>query len=154
MEPITAIITAIAAAAADALSPTAQQAVQDLYDGVKKLIQDKYHRANSSLEALEKKPESASKRESLQEDLQDLGAANDIELLRQSQALLKAIEEHAPRVAQAIGIKLEDVKAANARLQEIIVSGEQAAGVHIKQGEFTGDIEISKVRVEATIGKK
>ena len=154
MEPITAIITAIATGAADALSPTVQQAVQDSYAGVKKLIQDKYHRANASLAALEKKPESVSKRESLQEDLQDSGAANDAELLQQSQALLKAIEEHAPQVALAIGIKLEDVKAANVRLQEIIVSGEQAAGVHIKQGEFTGDIDISKVKVEAIPGKK
>ena len=74
--------------------------------------------------------------------------------MQQSQALLKAIEEHAPLVAQAIGIKLEDVKAANVRLQEIIVSGEQAAGVHIKNGEFTGDIDISKVKVEAKNEKK
>jgi hypothetical protein len=56
MDPITAITTAIATGAAAAISPTAKQAVQDLYAGVKKLIQDKYHRANSSLEALEKKP--------------------------------------------------------------------------------------------------
>jgi hypothetical protein len=154
MDPLTAITTAIATGAAAAISPTAKQAVQDLYAGVKKLIQDKYHRANSSLEALEKKPESASKRESLQEDLRDTGAASDAELLQQSQALLKAIEEHAPLVAQAIGIKLEDVKAANVRLQEIIVSGEQAAGVHIKNGEFTGDIDISKVKVEAKNEKK
>ena len=55
MDPITAITTAIATGAAAAISPTAKQAVQDLYAGVKKLIQDKYHRANSSLEALEKK---------------------------------------------------------------------------------------------------
>ena len=68
MDPITAIMTAIAAGAADAINPTAKQAVQDLYAGVKKLIQDKYHKANSSLEALEKKPESVSKRESLQKD--------------------------------------------------------------------------------------
>ena len=113
-----------------------------------------YRHANASLEALEKKPESVSKRASLQEDLQDAGAANDAELLQQSQALLKAIEEHAPQIAQAIGIKLEDVKAANVRLQEVIVSGEQAAGVHIKHGEFTGDINISKVKVEAIPGKK
>ena len=149
MEPITVIITAIATGAAAALSPTAKEAVHDLYAGLKKLIQDKYHQANSSLEALEKKPESASKRDSLQEDLQDSGAENDAELLQQAQALLKAIEEQVPQIAQAIGIKLEDVKAANVRLQEIIVSGEKAAGVHIKHGEFTGDIEISKVKTDA-----
>ncbi|MEI6708855.1 MAG: hypothetical protein WCK96_17165 [Methylococcales bacterium] len=154
MDPITAIVTAVAIGAAEALNSTAKQAVQDLYAGIKTLIQNKYHSANSSLEALEKKPESASKRDSLQEDLHDSGAANDAELLQKAQALLKAIEDHAPQAAQAIGIKLEDVKAANVRLQEIIVSGEQAAGVHIKHGEFSGDIEISKVKVEGQPLKK
>ncbi|WP_374087877.1 hypothetical protein [Methylomicrobium lacus] len=67
---------------------------------------------------------------------------------------MKAIAEQPPQVAQAIGIKLEDVKAANVRLQEIIVSGEHAAGVHIKHGEFSGDIEIRKIKVEANSEKK
>lgn len=154
MEPITAIVTAIALGAAEAVSPLAKQAVLDLYAGLKKLIQDKYQNANSSLEALEKKPESASKRESLQEDLQGSNAANDAELLKQSQALLKAIEEHAPQVAQAIGIKLEDVIAANLRLQEMIVIGEQAAGVDIKHSKFSGDIDVGKIIVEGNTIKK
>ena len=154
MEPITAIVTAIALGAAEAVSPLAKQAVLDLYAGLKKLIQDKYHSANFSLEALEKKPESSSKRESLQEDLQDSNAANDVELLKQSQALLKAIEEHTPQVAQAIGIKFEDVKAANLRLQEMIVIGEQAAGVDIKHSEFSGDIGLGKIIVKGNTIKK
>ncbi len=153
MDPVTAVVTALALGALDGLKPTATQAVQDLYAGLKKLVQDRYHKANSSLEAMEKKPESPAKRDSLQKDLQDAGAATDIELIAQAQTLLTAIKQHAPQTAQAIGVKLEDVKAANVRLQEIIVSGEQAAGVYVKHAEISGDIEISKVKVEAS-GKK
>jgi len=85
--------------------------------------------------------------------LQDAKAGEDNELLQQAQALLKAISEQPPQVVQAIGTKLEDVKAANVRLQEITVSGEQAVGVQVKNSEFSGDIKISKIKVEAT-GKK
>jgi len=149
METITAIVVALAVGAAEILKPTAKQAVQDLYTGLKNMILDKYQGANASLAALENKPDSPSKRESLQEDLQDSGAEKDTQLLQQAQALLKAVEEHAPQAAQAIGVKLEDVKAANLRLQEIIVTGEQATGVDIKNAEITGDIDISKVGVDA-----
>jgi len=146
MEPITAIVTAIATGA---ISQTTKQVIQDLYTGLKNRILDKYQGANASLAALENKPDSPSKRESLQEDLQDANAEKDAELLEKARDLLKAVEEHAPQAAQAIGVKLEDVKAANLRLQEIIVTGEQATGVDIKNAEIAGDIDISKVGVDA-----
>jgi len=154
MEAITAIITAIVAGAAEALQETGKQAVLDLYVGIKKLIQDKYQKASSSLEALEKKPDSASKRDSLKEDLHDLGAANDNELLKQAQALLTAIEEHSPDIAKAMGLSLKEVKAANLFLKEVAVHGEQATGVQIEKSEFSGDIKIDKIKVGASTEKK
>lgn len=144
---MTAIITAIATGAAEALGDTAKQVIQDLYAGIKKLIQDKYQKASSSLEALENNPKSNSKRESLKEDLQSLGAEKDNELLKKAQALLVAIEEHAPHIPQTIGIKLEDITAANIRLKDIIVSGDQSIGVDMKKVKAKGDIEISNVKV-------
>jgi len=152
MDALSAIMTAIISGAVASAKPTTEKVISDLYAGLKTLIQRKY--SGVSLEAVEKKPESEAKQASLREDLVEAKVAEDNELLQQAQALLKAIAEQPPQVAQAIGIKLEDVKAANVRLQEIIVSGEQAAGVHIKQGEFSGDIEISKIIVEAHSEKK
>jgi len=152
MEPLSAIMTAIISGAVASAKPTTEKIISDSYNGLKALIQRKY--SGVSLEAVEKKPDSPTQKAALQEVLQDANADKDNELLQQAQALLKVISEQPPEVAQAIGIKLEEVKAANVRLQEIIVSGEQAAGVHIKQGEFSGDIEISKVRVEAQSSKK
>ena len=154
MDPLTAIITAIATGAAEALGATTKQIIQDLYASLKKHIQEKHPQANSSLDALEKKPESASKRTSLQEDLQETDAAKDSELLKLAQALLTAIEEHAPQSAQAVGVQLEEIKAANLRLKEITVKGEQAMGVHVKKAELSGDIEMSNIQVEATCVKK
>ena len=152
MDPLSAIMTAIISGAVASVEPTTEKIISDLYDGLKGLILHKY--GSVSLEAIEKKPDSEAKQASLREDLQDAKADQDHELLKQAQLLLKAISEQPPQIAQAIGVKLEDMKAANVRLQEIIVSGEQAAGVHIKQGEFSGDIEISKVKVEALSSKK
>jgi len=150
MAAIAAIVTAIATGAAE----TTKLVIQDLYAAIKKRIQEKHPQANASLEALEKKPDSASKRESLKEDLQDSGADKDDDLLKQARALLTAIEEHAPQLAQAIGVNLEDVKAANLRLKEISVTGEQATGVNLSKGEFSGDIEIGSVKVGAQSTKK
>lgn len=150
MDALSAIMTAIISGAVASAKPTTEKVISDIYDGLKSVIHRKY--SGVSLDAVEKKPDSPAQKAALQEILQDVKAEEDKELLQQAQLLLKAISEQPAQIAQAIGIKLEDVKAANVRLQEIIVSGEQAAGVHIKHGEFTGDIEISKVKVDA--GKK
>lgn len=150
MEALSAIMAAIVSGAVASARPTTEKVIGDLYAGLKSVIQRKYNHV--SLEALEKKPESEAKQASLREDLADAKAAEDTELLQQAQLLLQAIAEQAPQVAEATGIKLGGLIAANVRLQEIIVSGEKAVGVDIKQSEFAGDIEISKVKVDA--GKK
>jgi len=151
MDALDAIMTAIISGAVASAKSTTEKVITDLYDGLKALIQRKY--SSVSLEAVEKKPDSPAQKAALQEILQDAKAGEDNELLQQAQALLKAISEQPPQVVQAIGTKLEDVKAANVRLQEITVSGEQAVGVQVKNSEFSGDIKISKIKVEAT-GKK
>ncbi|MDD2814568.1 MAG: tetratricopeptide repeat protein [Thiotrichaceae bacterium] len=73
MDAITAILTAVVAGATEAFGSTAKQAIQDLYAALKQHLQEKHPQAKGSLEALEKKPDSAAKKESLKEDLQDSG---------------------------------------------------------------------------------
>jgi hypothetical protein len=152
MDALSAIMTAIISGAVASAKPTTEKVISDLYGGLKALIQHKY--SDISLDAVEKKPDSEVQKAALLENLQDVKAGEDNELLQQAQLLLTAIVEQPQQVAQSIGVKLEDVKAANIRLQEIIVSGEQAAGAHLNHIETTGDIEISKVKVEANTGKK
>lgn len=152
MEPITTIITAIVTGAAEAFRATTKQIIQDLYTSLKKHIQEKHPQANSSLDALEKKPHSAARRASLEEDLQETDATKDSELLKLAQALLTAIKEHAPQSAKVVGVKLEGVKAPNLRLEEIkvtVTGSTSATAVDVTQSEFSKDIDIRNIQVEA-----
>jgi hypothetical protein len=141
MDPITAIVTALALGAAGALKDVAAQSVKDAYAGLKALIQRKY--AQVPLAQLEAKPDSKARRDVVEEDLTAAGAAPDQELLQHAKAVLDAVQQQAPETAAAIGVDLEDVKAASLRIADVISSG---TGVKVKKGEFSGDIDIRNVR--------
>jgi hypothetical protein len=141
MDPISIIVAALAAGAAAGLKPAAEQAVKDAYAGIKALIQRKY--GGVDLSSLEKKPESETKRASVAEDLIDAGAAQDAELLERAKALLDAVAQHDLSVARAIGVDLEKVRAAALKIQEVTSEG---TGVRVREGEFTGDIDIGTVQ--------
>jgi hypothetical protein len=141
LDPVSLIVTALAAGAAAGLKPMAAQAVQDAYAGIKRLIQRKY--AHVDLAALEQKPESDAKRESVREDLDDAGAGADEELLAQAHELAVLVQEHDPGVAAAIGVDLEDFEAVNLRIRKVESEG---TGVRVRKGRLTGDIDIGEVR--------
>jgi hypothetical protein len=140
LEPITAIVTALALGAASALKEVAAQSVKDDYAGLKALIQRKY--AKVPLAQLEEKPESKSRRDVVAEELTEAGAAPDEELLQHAKAVLDAVQQQAPETAAAIGIDLEEVKGAALRIADVIASG---TGVKAKEGELSGDIDIRGV---------
>lgn len=87
-----------------------EQAIKDGYAGVKVLIQRKYHAL--SVEALERKPDSKTKRASVKEDLIEAGAAHDNELLDKAKYLLDTVGTHDRTVAAALNIKFEEIEAA------------------------------------------
>ncbi len=150
MDPITAIVTALALGASEGLKSTATQAIRDLYSGLKSIIQKKYTIASRSLEVLEEAPDSINKRGSLQEDLAKTDVLHDTQLLERAQTLLTAIKDQAPQAAQAIGIKLEDIETANVRLRDISVSGPNAIGVHLKGVKTKDSIDITGVNVKSS----
>lgn len=147
MDPITAIVTALALGAAEGLKPTATQAIKDLYSGLKHMIQQKYAVANNSLEALEKMPNSENERSSLQKELSNTNVQQDTQLLQRAQALISKIEEHSPHAAQDIGVTFEYIKAANMRLKEISVSGENSA-VSVRHIELSGDFDATGIKAD------
>lgn len=108
MEPITAIVTALAIGAASTLKETTAQAIKDAYAGLKAIIQSKYSKV--AVAQLEEAPESKARRAVIEEDLTKAGAEGDEELLRQAKQLLDMIQKHAPETAGAIGVDLEDIK--------------------------------------------
>ncbi|TBE49901.1 hypothetical protein ELH06_12370 [Rhizobium ruizarguesonis] len=141
MDPITAIVTALALGASTGIKDVASQAVKEAYTGLRNLIKNRFPAV--SLEQLEQMPSSENLRSVVEKDLHAANAQNDTELAAKAQALLELIEQVAPQAAPAIGIDFHRVKAANIRLREIVASG---AGVRVVDAEVIGDIEVSNVQ--------
>lgn len=150
MDPITLIVAALAAGAAAALKPTAEQAIKDAYAGIKRMIQDRY--ADTRLDRLEQRPQSTAQQQALAEDLQDAGAAADADLLALAKHLVDALaaSEQARQVAQAIGVDLTRIKAASLSISDVTATG---PGVRVDQGDFSGDIDIRNVKAGSGAGK-
>jgi hypothetical protein len=141
MEPLTSLVTALAAGAAAALQSTVEQGVKDSYAALKGLIQRKYTQV--SLDQLEANPSSKSRRGVVEEDLKAAGAETDTEVLQQAQALLDAIQRQVPQAAAAIGVDLKDIEGASLAIRRVIATG---AGVKVEHAKLSGDITIENVR--------
>jgi hypothetical protein len=141
MDPLTSLVTALAAGAAAALKPTVEQAVKDSYAALKGLIQRKY--AQVQVDPLEANPSSKNRRRVVEEDLKAAGADTDAEVLQQAQALLEAIRSSTPETAAAIGVDLQDIEGASLAIRRVIATG---AGVKVEKGTFHGDITIEDVQ--------
>ena len=141
MDPITMIVAALAAGAADALKDTAAAAVKDAYAGLKGFLARKYPKVG--VETVEEKPESEARRAVVAEDLADAGAEKDEELLAAVGQLVEALRTHAPEAGASVGVDLEKVSAEHLRLRDIASTG---TGVRVKEGEFRGGIDIEGVR--------
>ena len=140
MEPVTLIVTALAAGATSGLKDTAAAAVKDAYAAVKGLITRRYGRVE--LDSLERKPDSQRKRDSVAEDLEDAGAGDDEELLELARRLVAAVRENDEQAGEAIGVDLKDVEAEFIRVQKITSTGTGFRGERIRT---TGGIDLGEV---------
>ncbi len=107
MEPISLIVTALAAGAAAGLKATAAQAVKDAYAAFSDLIRRKYPATVPAIGQLELSP--TSDRSAAEEALTRADAAGDVDVLTQALALLVAIQKQAPEAAGVIGVNLAGV---------------------------------------------
>jgi hypothetical protein len=92
MEPVSLILTALAAGAAAAAKDTASQAIKDSYNGLKSLIQKRFAdqpKAELALSEYEQDAETWEK--PLQKSLAEAGADKDEELIRHAQQVLKLV---------------------------------------------------------------
>jgi len=93
MDPVTIILSALAAGATAALQETASQAVKDAYGGLKALIQKRFAgkpEAEMALAQHEKKPEVW--KEPLKDALSETGADRDEAIIEQAQKVLKLVQ--------------------------------------------------------------
>jgi hypothetical protein len=147
MEPVSAIVMALALGAAAAAKDVGGQAIRDAYAGLKTLIASRYPKV--SVDQLEAAPESRNRRAVVEEDLHAANAGADVELAASARALTGLIQQQAPAAAAAIGVDLKEVEAASLRLSDITASG---TGVKVEKGKFSGDIQISGVRAGVAPG--
>jgi hypothetical protein len=147
MDPLTSIVTALAAGAAAALKPTVEQAVKDSYTALKALIQRKY--AQVDVNQLEANPNSKNRRGVVEEDLAAARADTDGEVLQHAQALLEAIQSHMPEMAAAIGVDLKDLEGASLAIKRVTATG---TGVKVERAKLSGDITIEDVRARGSRG--
>jgi hypothetical protein len=115
--------------------------VQEAYTGLKNLIRGRYPQV--SIDPIEQAPASKARRAVVEEDLTSAGATQDAELAAAALALIDLIQKHEPATAQAIGVDLKEVSAANLRLADISA---RSTGVKVEKGTFSGDIDIRGVR--------
>jgi hypothetical protein len=140
MDPLTSLVTALAAGAAAALQSTVEQVVKDGYAALKGLIQRKY--AQVQVDQLEANPSSKNRRGVIEEDLKAAGADTDAEVLQQAQALLEVIRSSTPEAAAAIGVDLKEIEGASLAIRRVTATG---TGVKVEQGKFSSDITIEDV---------
>ena len=143
MEPITAIVTALALGATAGLKGTAEQLIKDGYTTLKTLLTSKFPQASASVDQLEHAPNSKARRALVEEDLTKEGAGHSVEILQHAKALLDMIAQRAPKTAEVIGVSLTDITGASLRIADVLSSG---SGVRVEGANIDGDINIQGVR--------
>jgi hypothetical protein len=143
MDPLTLIVSALAAGAAAGLKPTAEAAVKDAYAAVKKLIEDRYKKVSVAL--IEAEPSAQARQEVLHDDLKRAGAHEDLDLLAKSVQLAQVVHAHAEAAAKEIGVDIEEVAAQGSVIIENVTSNSGSA-VAAKKVTAGGDFRISNIR--------
>jgi hypothetical protein len=143
MEPITAIVTALALGAAAGLKGTTEQLITDGYTALKMLIKRTFPRTSVSVDQLEQAPDSKARRAVVEEDLTQEGAGHNAEILAHTKALLDVIAQRVPHTAEIIGVSLKDITGASLRIADVLSSG---SGVSVAGANIGGDITIQGVR--------
>jgi hypothetical protein len=97
MDPITAaIVTALGAGALSGLTETSKTALTDAYQGLKDLLVKKFGASSHVLQAvdhLEANPDSAGRKETLQEEIIAVKAEQDEELVMAAQQLFELLQQ-------------------------------------------------------------
>lgn len=141
MDPVSLVVSAVVLGASAGLKDTAAAVVKDSYAAVKGLLV----RRRVDVSAVEKKPDSKSKQDSLREDLADLDGgpdAVDDELLAAARGLVDAVAAQEPDAGAAVGVDLERVRAEFLRIEAVRSEG---TGVRVRDGQFSGGIDVGRV---------
>ncbi|MFC9897599.1 hypothetical protein ACFVMC_28235 [Nocardia sp. NPDC127579] len=138
---MTMIAAAVAAGAAAGLTETAKNAISDAYLALKGLITRRYETVD--LGVVESKPELASRRAVLAEELSEAGAGADEELIEAARQLLAAIQDERPEAAEIVGVRLRRIESGQLEITDIAAVG---SGVVVEDAKVAGAVKITGVR--------
>src|SRR5664279_1646991 len=144
MEPISLIVSALVMGAAAAAKQVGGQALQDAYAGLKHLIEDRYKRGGA-IQALQEDPSSELQKKALEDSLTKAGADKDADVLTSANVVTQALAAAPQAAVVAAGIDFDRVKAVNAQLGNIDVSG-LAKGIVARDSDLTG-LKVGNVKV-------
>ena len=146
MDPVSLIVSAMAAGALAGLKDTAANAVKDAYRAVKRLLSEKYSRVNTS--ALEDNPKSQIQQAAVKESLEATAAATDEELLQAAKNLLAVVEAHDPDATKAVGVDLKRLNVDTIGIHDVKATGD---AIGVRAQDVTGkSMNISGIDVNAT----
>ncbi|NEP48493.1 MAG: hypothetical protein F6K65_06505 [Moorea sp. SIO3C2] len=162
MDPATIsfIITALASGAIFVTSAVVEEEVQEKYRSLKVFIGEKFG-LQKSVEQLENRP-TKERQKLLAEDLADVIEAEEIEaqdietineLLNKTKTLTESLEKLSEKLSKedfdAIGIDLDNVKAINVKINNVISEGgAKVLGIKLKNSEFQGDITAGDIQAK------
>ena len=141
MDPISAIVGALAAGSLAALKDGANDAIKRAYGALRDLIRGRSEHVD--IDAIERGPASEARRAVLAEELQTAGLSEDQEVLEAAIELAAILRQHDTAAAAAVGVDLEGIKAGNIRISGVDSTG---SGVRARRVEATGDLTIESVK--------
>jgi hypothetical protein len=148
VEPISLIVSALVMGAAAAAKEVGGQMLQDAYSGLKRLIVDRYKREGALQalhEELQEDPSAETQRKALEASLTKAGADKDPDVVASAKAVTQALAAVPQAALAAVGIDFERVKAVNARIGDIDVSG-HATALLMKDSDISG-LQVGNVKV-------
>jgi hypothetical protein len=123
-----AIVAALAAGVAGGATEVGKNVLVDAYEAVKAAIKNKLgidSEVAKAVDALEKKPDSAGRRETLKEELATAGADKDQEIVKAAEALLEKLK------AEPNGAKIVDQVARGKNIAQ--AADHSTASVNVNQ---------------------
>ncbi len=142
MDPVTMIVSALAMGAIAGAPSVGAQAIKDAYAGLTTLIVRRFGNkpdAQKAVEDLEKKPESAGRKATAEEELKEAGAGDDAEIVAAAQTLMKALKDHGVAGAQSFTAHAEGGSTLVQGNDNSVATG----GSVIAKGKVKGDINTS-----------
>ncbi|MFC8529255.1 hypothetical protein [Nocardia sp. NPDC057227] len=145
MDPVTLIVAAVATGAAAGVGDLVKQTIVDSYNGVRRIISNRYEVIEADVVSVAAEPEEPLRRQLLAKQLIKVGAGEDTELVSAAQELLRLIADQAPQAAEIVGVQLNRVEAdGDIEVTDVAVQG--GIGVQATDVATGGSMKISGVR--------